>query len=177
MFTCLIAFQILPVLVVIDLVQALQDQSCCVMLSNQFMAYCLLHIACYLLSIVKCLMHVAYCLLPTHKFHISYRHAVPDRIPLAPDPSNWPASLPTGPGPGPWPRPGSRAQSRALYIYTCMLTKGLCINYITLAIDPFLGPYYCLSIAYWLALMHICSAITDRGPGPGPKAQGAYRVY
>ena len=55
--------------------------------------------------------------------------------------------------------------------------RGERINYIALAIDPFLGPCYCLSIAYCLPLMHICSAIIDIGPGPGPKAQGAYRVY
>ena len=32
-------------------------------------------------------------------------------------------------------------------------------------------PCYCLSIAYRLPLMPICSAIMDMGPGPGPRAQ------
>ena len=38
-----------------------------------------------------------------------------------------------------------------------------------LAIDPFLGPCYCLSTAYCLPLMPICSATMDMGPGPRPK--------
>ena len=42
------------------------------------------------------------------------------------------------------------------------------INYIALAIDPFLGLRYCLSAAYRLPLMRICSAIMDMGLGAGP---------
>ena len=48
-----------------------------------------------------------------------------------------------------------------IYIYIYYL---LYITYYILPID-------CLLIAYWLPLMHICSAIMDMGPGPGPKAQ------
>ena len=51
------------------------------------------------------------------------------------------------------------------------LNHVLYINYIALAIDPFLDPCYCLSIAYRLPLMPICSARMDMGPGPGPGPQ------
>ena len=51
------------------------------------------------------------------------------------------------------------------------------INDIALAIDPFLGPCYCLSIAYWLPLMYICSAIVDMGPGAGPTSVMAEHIH
>ena len=57
----------------------------------------------------------------------------------------------------------------SLYIhyYTILVLGG--VNYIALAIDPFLGPCYCLSIAYRLPIACLLPAlsITDRfGPGP-----------
>ena len=61
-----------------------------------------------------------------------------------------------------------------IYIYQigyCMLTGVCYINYIALAIDPFLDPCYCLSIAYRLPLMPTCSAILARARARahGPK--------
>ena len=61
-------------------------------------------------------------------------------------------------------------------VFLCFLILlEICINIndIALATDPFLGPCHCLSIAYCLPLMHICSAIINMGPGSGPRAQGA----
>ena len=49
-----------------------------------------------------------------------------------------------------------------------VLNKLLHVNFIALAIGPFLDPAYCLSIAFWLPLMRICSAIMAMGPGPYP---------
>ena len=40
-----------------------------------------------------------------------------------------------------------------------------------LHITYYILPIDCLSIAYRLPLMPICSAIMDMGPGPGPRAQ------
>ena len=40
------------------------------------------------------------------------------------------------------------------------------MKYFAIAFDPFLGPCYCLTIAYCLPLMPTCSAM-DMGPGPG----------
>ena len=52
-----------------------------------------------------------------------------------------------------------------------VLNMILYADYIALAIDPFLGPCYCLSIAYRLHLMSIFSATTEMHPSPcpGPK--------
>ena len=47
-----------------------------------------------------------------------------------------------------------------IYIY-------IYINYIALAIDPFLGPCYCLSLALDAHML----SHTGYGPGPGPRAQ------